>query len=142
MNSRLRLTPEQRWTVIREAWERGDFDRMTRLLEKHSTELPPGAGAWLAGVLTGRIKRPKGRPRVDAGQQSAAEFARDLRIPDEYRTWLMFYQWLTDGPDARRGDTPAERAIEHVAGIHGMSPDAVSRLVHPRRKVKAPKSST
>ena len=139
MTSRLRLTTEQRWAVIRDAWERGDFDRMRRLLSHAEAGLPEGAANWLAEVLSGEAKRPRGRRPVDPGKQLATDFGREMEIRQEYRIRLLAYQWLADD-DAMRGDTPKDRVLATLADRYGLTVDAVSHMVHPRRKVKARKS--
>lgn len=140
MTSRLRLTTEQRWAVIRDAWERGDFDRMRRLLSHAEAGLPEGAANWLAEVLSGEAKRPRGRRRGDPGQH-AADFGRRLQVAAEFKAWLRVYQNQASDPDAPPGrGTPTELAIEHTAATNDMSAEAVSWIVHPRRKRKVRKS--
>lgn len=138
MTFRLSLTPEQRWFSIREAWERGHFDRMRRLLLADSTGLPPAAAEWLLGVLTGEVKRKRGRQPIDPAEMLVGDVGRPMQIRQEFRGWLMFYQHLAEGGPAHAG-TPKERALEHVAKLYGMTPDAVSHIVHPRRRRRAPK---
>lgn len=121
------------WRQAIEDWRTGDPSLMDMLL-RGSSDLPDFARAFLADVLAGNIKRPKGAPRKPR-YRPIAEDARETLIRMDY---ARFYEVLAAlaALERKRGEkTPKEKAFEAVAKKwrFKVKPGAVSHIVHKRR---------
>lgn len=127
---KLKPDPETRWRWAIAAWADGDTASVLRLLGGDAP-IPDFAREWLADALLGKVKRrrgPKARP-------SLARTVREIQIRADFDLVLaaVRYQATEDAEAGLVGDTPTNRAIASLALKHGLSEDAVSRIVFPRK---------
>lgn len=150
----LALDPESRWRNAIADWLSGNGSSVDGLL-RSASPIPPFARDWLADALAGSIKRrrgPKAGGRAAGGSYRAglAAVILELRINEEYQVERSRFEALKwnaaqAGDDSGLPGTPSDEAIALVAQRHGLKDDAVSKIVHPRKRkskrsneVKAP----
>lgn len=128
---KLHPDPETRWRWAIAAWADGDTTRVLKLLAGDAP-VPDFARAWLANAVLGKVKRrrgPKSKP------PSLSRLAREIQVRADFHSALAVAHFLAyaDAEDGRVGDTPTNRAIASLALKHGLSEDAISRIVFPRK---------
>ncbi len=119
------------WRRAIDEWMAGNPSRLARLLRQG--EPPPRfASVWLAGVLDGTVKRPRGKPRHVL---TTGEAIRNAGVVSHY--YLLHNEYQAAAGNST-GGTPSERAIADTATRFAMSETAVSRIVFPRHESKSP----
>jgi hypothetical protein len=131
MNFKLRPDPETRWRWAITAWADGDTAGVLRLLAV-DTPIPGFARAWLADAVLGKVKRRRGPKKA---RPDLARAVREVEIRANFDLALAAARYLAaeDAEAGRVGDTPTTRAIASLARKHGLSEDAVSRIVFHRK---------
>lgn len=128
---KLRPDPETRWRWAIATWADGDTASVLGLLAGDAP-IPDFARAWLADAVLGKVTRKRGaKPK----RPDLAQIFREAEIRSEFRLALAAARYLADldAEDGLVGDTPTNRAIASLAPRYGLSEDAVSRIVFPRK---------
>lgn len=123
---KLRPDPPIAWRIAIEAWTSGNKSQVLALLGD-DRPIPAFARVWIADALSGRVKMKRGRKRVP---RAGLKAYRQIQINGHYQRVLLIEQ---AAPRQYGDGTPSERALAITAERYGMSPDAVSHIVHLRK---------
>ena len=117
------------WLRAIEAWELSEPQILVELVAGEG-QIPRHARAWLAQLAAGSVRKRPGRRREKlTGAQAVRKALAHWDI--EARFWRVLLAEQC-GEQQQHG-TPKERALARCAEEFGMTEDAVSQIVYPRR---------
>lgn len=124
------------WRIAIDRWRYGDGEAVVEML-RDDRPVPAFAREWLAGLVDGSVKRPRGRPV----NPYTLEYRHKRLVDICVATWFKLAreeieeQSMGQPNNGERGRMSAtEAALDKTAEKFEMTVDQVSRIVFPRRR--------
>ena len=114
------------WVAAITEWhESGDTEPIAQGL-RDGLNIPPFAREHLADMVSGRAKR---NPSLDAARRTT----RNLFIRGNYAHFLRLAKDAKRRGLLRRGESPADVALQELASMYGLSEDSIHTIIRRKR---------